>query len=120
MLRIVKVLAVCGAGVCRNFQPLPADERRVFRTTIGVSFLALVLLTALFEVPPYLRYVSGVGVGHLDVIGAIALVPQALAVVSVPMAIMFAVAFGMGGRVSSQRLQLAIAGLALAGSIGFS
>jgi hypothetical protein len=111
---VVKVVAIVGARIAMktSWTP-PADERLIFRQTLGRALLMLLLLTMALALPPYFQS----GDSRPTLLLALTLVPQALAV-SVPMALMLGIALGVGGRASSRRLWLALALLALVCSIG--
>ena len=111
---VLKVIVLCGlGGSMPMFQSWSDDDRATLRRAAGVCVVALPLLTA-FIAWPLFRF--GALSGRAGPVGvALTLLPFALGL-SVPMALTFGIAFGLGGRMVSRRLVQAVILVALVSS----
>ena len=111
---VLKVIVLCGlGGSMQAFQSWSDDERATLRRAAGVSVVALPLLTAFIGWPLFRFGALSGRVGPVGV--ALTLLPFSMGI-SVPMALTFGIAFGLGGRMVSRRLAQAVVLVALVSS----
>ena len=111
---VLKVVGLClVGGTVRALDAWSDDERATLRHAASVSVIALPLLTALIGWPLFRFGGLSRRIGPASV--ALALLPFALGL-SVPMALTFGIAFGLGGRMVSRRLAKAVVLVALVSS----
>ena len=112
---VLKVMGLClMGGSMRPFESWSDDERATLYRAAGVSAIALPLLTAFIGWPLFRFGALSGRVGPVGV--ALTLLPFALGI-SVPMALTFGIAFGLGGRMVSRRLVQAVVLVALVSSV---
>lgn len=112
---VVKVISVCAAGGSMNtFDVWSHDERRIAGRAVWIGVIALALFTLLVAWPPF-RFGGLADHGdswHL----ALTLLPFAMGL-SIPMALTFGIALGLGGHDVSRKLFTAVAAAAVVCSV---
>jgi hypothetical protein len=111
-LAVLKVIVLCAlGGAVGTIQSWPVDDRRNAWRTVGMSSIALVLVTLALTVPAY--FSVGAYRQSVPLVPALLrLLPQALAI-SVSISLMLGLSFSLGGRVASGRVKAAVVAIAV-------